>query len=91
MVSFRLSLLIALFQETGRVDCTPLPSIVVCPPTLTGHWIYEIQKFVDKKYLDPLHYTGPPVERARLKPKLKRYNLVIASYDIVRNDVDFFR
>ncbi|XP_014673843.1 PREDICTED: TATA-binding protein-associated factor 172-like isoform X1 [Priapulus caudatus] len=78
------------YKETGSADCMPLPSIVVCPPTLTGHWVYEIQKFVACQYLNPLHYTGPPVERARLKPQLRRHNLVIASYDIVRNDIDFF-
>ena len=72
-----------------------LPSIVVCPPTLTGHWTFEVNKFVDKKYLRVLHYTGPPFERNKLKEKLKTqnsslYDLVVASYDIVRNDIEFF-
>lgn len=43
---------------SGATACEPLPSLVVCPPTLTGHWVYEIDKFVSSKYLDPLHYTG---------------------------------
>ena len=89
-----------------------LPSIVVCPPTLTGHWTFEVNKFVDKKYLRVLHYTGPPFERNKLKERLKTqvssspyklkerlktqvssspfYDLVVASYDIVRNDIEFF-
>lgn len=73
-----------------------LPSIVICPPTLTGHWLYEVDKFVSSEYLSPLHYTGPPNERIKLRKKIKRsdnrltYNLVIASYDIVRNDIEFF-
>ncbi|XP_054706279.1 TATA-binding protein-associated factor 172-like [Uloborus diversus] len=79
-----------LFKETKSADCKPLPSLVVCPPTLTGHWIYEVEKFVSLKYLNPIHYTGPPAERQRLRSKVKKYNLVIASYDIVRNDIDFF-
>ena len=85
------------YKETKSDDCKPLPSIAICPPTLTGHWVYEVQKFVDQKHLNPLHYTGPPTERAKLKNKIKRnsneknsYNLVIASYDIVRNDIEFF-
>ena len=79
----------------------PLLSIVICPPTLTGHWMYEVGKFVSKEHLCPLLYTGPPFERFKLKKKIKKaiqdcggkrnsYNLVIASYDLVRNDIDFF-
>lgn len=67
-----------------------LPSIVICPPTLTGHWVDEVEKFVSNDHLSPLHYTGPPSERARLRKKISRHNLVIASYDIVRNDLEFF-
>lgn len=79
-----------LYKETQRADAKPLPSLVVCPPTLTGHWVYEVEKFVSSKYLQPLHYTGPPMERARLQEKARKHNLVVASYDIVRNDIEFF-
>lgn len=48
-----------------RNDLPPIQSLVVCPPTLTGHWVYEVEKFVDRQHLNPLHYTGPPVERYR--------------------------
>lgn len=78
------------YKDSKRSDCRPLPSLVVCPPTLTGHWVYEVEKFVSSSYLNPLHYTGPPAERIRLRSKAKKHNLVIASYDIVRNDIDFF-
>ncbi|KAG8190202.1 hypothetical protein JTE90_011924 [Oedothorax gibbosus] len=78
------------FKNSKNPDCKPLPSLVVCPPTLTGHWIYEVEKFVHSSYLNPIHYTGPPVERIRLRSKVKKHNLVIASYDIVRNDIEFF-
>lgn len=67
-----------------------LPSLVICPPTLTGHWVYEINKFVPSNYLRPLHYVGFPNERERLRPKLSKHNLVVASYDIVRKDISFF-
>uniref|UniRef100_A0A8C4N9N3 BTAF1 RNA polymerase II, B-TFIID transcription factor-associated n=1 Tax=Eptatretus burgeri TaxID=7764 RepID=A0A8C4N9N3_EPTBU len=73
------------------VECAPLPSLVVCPPTLTGHWVDEVQKFCSPEYLHPLHYTGPPAERARLQRFIKKHNLVVASYDVVRNDIDFFK
>lgn len=47
------------------MEFAPLPSIVICPPTLIGHWVYEVNKFVDIAHLNPLMYAGPPGERAR--------------------------
>ncbi|KAM9847490.1 TATA-binding protein-associated factor 172 [Aulostomus maculatus] len=79
------------YAKTKAADCSPLPSLVVCPPTLTGHWVDEVGKFCTKEYLNPLHYTGPPTERMRLQHQVKKHNLVVASYDVVRNDIDFFK
>lgn len=79
-----------LLQKTQLPEHAPSPSIVICPPTLTGHWVYEVEKFIDAAHLNPLHYHGPPAERNKLKAKVSSHNLVVASYDIVRNDIDFF-
>ncbi|XP_071378280.1 TATA-binding protein-associated factor 172 isoform X1 [Centroberyx affinis] len=79
------------YAKTKAADSSPLPSLVVCPPTLTGHWVDEVSKFCTKEYLNPLHYTGPPTERVRLQHQVKKHNLIVASYDVVRNDIDFFR
>ncbi|KAM9325875.1 LOW QUALITY PROTEIN: TATA-binding protein-associated factor 172 [Gastrophryne carolinensis] len=79
------------YSRSKSADCIPLASLVICPPTLTGHWVDEVGKFCPKEYLHPLHYTGPPTERARLQHQVKRHNLIVASYDVVRNDIDFFR
>ncbi|XP_011495991.1 PREDICTED: TATA-binding protein-associated factor 172 [Ceratosolen solmsi marchali] len=65
-------------------------SLVVCPPTLTGHWVYEAEKFFETKVLSVIQYTGNPVERERLRSRVLQYRLVVASYDIVRKDIDFF-
>ncbi|KAK1333626.1 hypothetical protein QTO34_006011 [Cnephaeus nilssonii] len=62
-------------QEYARsklAECMPLPSLVVCPPTLTGHWVDEVGKFCSREYLNPLHYTGPPTERIRPSESLRR-------------------
>jgi TATA-binding protein-associated factor len=67
-----------------------LPSIVICPPTLTGHWVFEVNKFLNNNYLTPLHYVGLPSDREKLRSKIKNHQLVVASYDIVRKDIDFF-
>jgi TATA-binding protein-associated factor len=68
-----------------------IPSIVICPPTLTGHWVYEVNKFVSQEHLKPLHYYGLPLEREKLRSQVKNHNLIVASYDIVRKDIDFFQ
>lgn len=68
-----------------------LPSLVICPPTLTGHWVYEVKKFISEQFLNPLQYFGLPIERERLRTQVKNHNLVVASYDIVRKDIDFFQ
>ncbi|XP_052814751.1 TATA-binding protein-associated factor 172-like isoform X1 [Mya arenaria] len=78
------------YKESQSPDSSPIPSIVVCPPTLIGHWVYEIQKFIDEEYLNPLMYAGTPTERQRLQKKSKNHNLIVASYDVVRNDAEFF-
>uniref|UniRef100_A0A1B6DFE2 TATA-binding protein-associated factor 172 n=1 Tax=Clastoptera arizonana TaxID=38151 RepID=A0A1B6DFE2_9HEMI len=78
------------FKATKSVDSCPLPSLVICPPTLTGHWMYEVEKFLSPLYLNPLQYAGPPSEREKLRSRVELHNLVIASYDIVRKDIEFF-
>merc|ERR1719427_202861 len=65
-------------------------SLVVCPATLGGHWMEEISKFVSRQFLNPFLYFGPPGTRAGLRPQIPHHNLIITSYDIVRNDVEFF-
>ena len=74
-------------KETGSVDSAHLPSLIVCPPTLTGHWYYEILKFTS--YLRPLQYTGSAFERANLRTKLTSpdIDVVITSYESVRADI----
>lgn len=74
------------FDETGSRDSHPLPSLIVCPPTLTGHWCHEIKQYATN--LHPLLYSGHPIERARLQTLITSYDCVVASYDTVRNDID---
>lgn len=51
------------YNATKSVDCVSCPSLVVCPPTLTGHWYHEIINYTDD--LKPLTYTGNPKDRER--------------------------
>ncbi|GAM29011.1 hypothetical protein SAMD00019534_121870 [Acytostelium subglobosum LB1] len=75
------------FAAKGTPNFQPLPSLVVCPSTLVGHWYYEIKKFCDST-MSPMTYMGSPSERAALRRKFKDHNVLIMSYDIVRNDID---
>ena len=72
-------------HSTEAVDSTHLPSLIVCPPTLTGHWYYEIMKFTD--YLRPLQYTGNAYQRTALRSQFGTHDVIIASYESVRADI----
>ncbi|XP_017770468.1 PREDICTED: TATA-binding protein-associated factor 172 [Nicrophorus vespilloides] len=78
------------YKQLKCPDSAPLPSLVICPPTLTGHWVYEVEKFLSKKHLRPMQYNGTPVEREKLRQRFKKFHLIVASYDIVRKDISFF-
>lgn len=73
------------YEETKSPDSVHLPSLIVCPPTLTGHWYYEILKYTEN--LRPVLYTGNSRERYKLLSKLKKSDVVVTSYEVVRNDV----
>ena len=67
----------------------PLPSLVVCPPTLVGHWAFEIEKFTSGR-LACLQYYGSPAERRGLQAGIKGSDMVVVtSYETVRSDVDY--
>ena len=73
------------YRLTKAADAKPLPSLIICPPTLTGHWCHEIKQYANN--LRPLLYSGLPAERARLQAEIPRYDAVVMSYDVVRNDI----
>lgn len=76
------------YAKTGSSDCRPLPSLIVCPPTLSGHWQQEIQQFAP--FLTCLAFVGPSQDRLRLRDRIGTTDIVITSYDICRNDIDIF-
>ena len=76
------------YAKTKASDVRRLPSLIVCPPTLSGHWQQEIQQFAP--FLSCTAYVGPSADRAKLRDQLGRTDVVITSYDICRNDIDVF-
>ena len=66
------------------------PSLVVCPPTLVGHWPHEIAKFVGDSLLRTLQYEGPPAQRRRLQAEAEtQADVVVMAYETLRSDVDW--
>ncbi|OXV10057.1 hypothetical protein Egran_02181 [Elaphomyces granulatus] len=76
------------FARTGVPEVRKLPSLIVCPPTLSGHWQQEIKQYAP--FLSCMAYVGPPAERSRLRGDLESVDIVITSYDICRNDNEIF-
>ncbi|GMH10882.1 hypothetical protein Nepgr_012723 [Nepenthes gracilis] len=65
------------------------PSLIICPSTLVGHWDYEIEKYIDPSVISTLQYIGSSQERISLRSHFDKYNVIIASYDVVRKDIDY--
>ncbi len=88
------------FSVSKELDLTPCPSLVICPPTLCHHWAAELSKFVEPAALSGFVYNGNSGQRHALKSELVKILrpmlatecklVVITSYDIVRNDLEFF-
>ncbi|KAL1837909.1 hypothetical protein VTJ49DRAFT_3255 [Mycothermus thermophilus] len=74
------------FARTGAPDMRRLPSLIVCPPTLSGHWQQEIKTYAP--FLTVTAYVGPPADRKAMKDQLDKTDIVITSYDVCRNDID---
>lgn len=74
------------YAKTGNPDMRRLPTLIVCPPTLSGHWQQEIKTYAP--FLSVTAYVGPPQERKALKDTLDKPDIVITSYDVCRNDIE---
>ena len=67
------------------------PSLIICPSTLVGHWVYEIEKFIDASVITTLQYVGSSQERVTLRSQFPKYNVIVTSYDVIRKDIDHMR
>ncbi|KAJ3082443.1 TATA-binding protein-associated factor mot1 [Quaeritorhiza haematococci] len=74
------------YMQTKAPQYAHTPSLVVCPPTLCQHWYHEIKNYAE--FMRPIVYIGQPSERARIRDQIPKHDVVITSYDILRNDID---
>ncbi|WVQ74752.1 hypothetical protein IAR50_004357 [Cryptococcus sp. DSM 104548] len=72
-------------KETQSVDSAHLPSLFVCPPTLTGHWYHEFRKFTP--HIKALQYVGSSIDRSSLRRHFNNYDVIITSYESIRSDI----
>lgn len=66
-----------------------LPSLIICPSTLVGHWVFEIEKYIDVSVISTLQYVGSAQERISLREHFDKHNVIITSYDVIRKDIDY--
>jgi TATA-binding protein-associated factor len=74
------------FKKTGGPEVRKLPSLIVCPPTLSGHWQQEVKTFAP--FLSVTSFVGPPAERRAKASQFLSTDIVITSYEVCRNDTD---
>ena len=76
---------IALFEDT-RLQNEKGTSLVICPASLLFNWKSEIERFAPK--LRVCIIEGSQVRRKDLLENCEDYDVVITSYDYIRNDID---
>ena len=76
------------FEKNHAPEYRKLPSLVICPPTLTRHWQLEIETYAP--FLRCVAYVGSPSERQHVRSQWASSDVVVTSYDICRNDTDTF-
>ena len=65
-----------------------LPSIVVCPSSLTLNWLNEAKKFVPDLKTEVVR--GNASERKRVIEQIPKYDLIITSYDSLKRDIEIY-
>jgi superfamily II DNA or RNA helicase len=71
-----------------EVDGKRLPSLVVCPASLTLNWESEVQRFTPSLRAKAL--VGAAPEREEILSHAGDYDLLITSYDQIKRDIDAY-
>jgi SNF2 family DNA or RNA helicase len=76
-----------LFQEIEQSAKPKRPGLIVMPVSLIHNWRNEIGKFAPE--MKTLSYTG--INRHDYIARFQRYDLILAGYGIVRNDIEILK
>lgn len=74
------------YLKTKSLKSRPLPSLIICPPSLTGHWESEFEQYSPS--LKVIVYAGGPSTRFPLRDQLSQADVIVTSYDVARNDLN---
>ncbi len=64
------------------------PSLIVAPTSLVYNWLEEIEKFTPD--LKAIIISGPKEKRREDIETIGDYDVVITSYPLIRNDIEFY-
>lgn len=76
------------FLRNQATNLRPV-NLIVCPTTITHNWQYEIQKFFDG--FKSVVYEGSSSNRMEIIKNAHMYDIIIASYENIRNDNKAFK
>ena len=84
-----IQLVSVILSYTEKYGETAKASLVICPSSLTLNWYNEIKKFAPT--LSVLLINGNAQERKIKIKQIQEYDVVIASYDILKRDIDEYK
>ena len=75
--------------SSGSIDPDAI-SLIVCPSSVVGHFIQEIDKFFPKRQLfRPLCFVGSSAARSKMwRSMSSETNVVVTSYSVLRSDIE---
>lgn len=81
-----LTVILSYIEETGENRKT---SIVVSPSSLALNWMSEAKKFAPN--LNVRVVSGTASERKQIISNIKKYDLIITSYDLLKRDIEKYK
>ena len=76
-------------EMSGKSEPQPEPVLVLSPASVVFNWRNELERFAPS--LRVLTYTGVPSVRQQLRESIGSADVVITTYQTMRNDIDFFK
>ena len=80
---------LSLFDPAPAVSTSKNPVLVVAPASVVHNWRNEFRRFAPS--LTVLRYTGPQQERQQKTAYIQSHNVVITTYQTLRNDIDVLK
>lgn len=65
-----------------------IPTLIVCPSSLTYNWLSELMKFAPD--IQAVVMDGDKVERSELQKSIEDIDVLITSYPLLRRDIKWF-